>query len=217
MRTIRNRVRDKLQNILSVKSSAVQEMVVTERDGRFVIPVKASHREAIKGLVHDSSASGATLFVEPNSVVGDNNKLRELQGQAKREEERILRDLSERVGAVADDLRHLQVILTLIDVAIARARYSAWLEASPPTFGETLSLRQVRHPLLVWQSQKEADEPFEVVPIDLAIAPEKRAVVITGPNTGGKTVTLKTLGLMVLMAKGGGIFARPRARAAALV
>ncbi|MEL7085367.1 MAG: endonuclease MutS2 [Cyanobacteria bacterium J06597_1] len=202
-RTIRSRVREKLQNILSVKSAAVQEMVVTERDSRFVIPVKATHREAIKGLIHDTSASGATLFVEPNSVVGDNNKLRELQAQAKREEERIRRELSEQVGVVADDLRHLQDILTLIDTAIARARYSAWMEASPPKFGSQLSLRQVRHPLLLWQSQRDTDEPFDVVPIDLAIASEKRAVVITGPNTGGKTVTLKTLGLMVLMAKAG--------------
>ncbi|MGK7908689.1 MAG: endonuclease MutS2 [Synechococcus sp.] len=203
IRTIRSRMREKLQNILSVKSNAVQEMVVTERDGRYVIPVKATHRDAIKGLVHDSSASGATLFVEPHSVVGDNNKLRELQGQAKREEERILRELSEQVGAVADDLRHLEGILTQIDVAIARARYSLWLGAHPPKFGETLSLRQVRHPLLLWQSQRESEEPFDVIPIDLTIAPEKRAVVITGPNTGGKTVTLKTLGLMVLMAKAG--------------
>ncbi|WP_227498623.1 endonuclease MutS2 [Synechococcus sp. PCC 7336] len=204
IRTLRNCVRDKLQNIMSAKSSAIQEMVVTERDSRFVIPIKASHRDVVKGLVHDSSASGATLYVEPNSVVSDNNQLRELQARERREEERILRQLSEQVGEVADDLRHLQAMLVLVDGAIARARYSLWLNAHPPSFDtDTLSLRTVRHPLLLWQSQKDSEQPFEVVPIDLAIAPEKRAVVITGPNTGGKTVTLKTLGLMVVMAKAG--------------
>jgi DNA mismatch repair protein MutS2 len=218
VRGLRDRLQTALQQLMSKHSTAVQEPVLTERNGRFVIPLKASHRDVIRGLVHDSSASGATLYVEPHSVVEDNNHLRQLQGRERREEERILTELSRAVGAVGDDLRHLQAVVVQVDRAIARGRYSLWLNGHPANFAATsLSLRQVRHPLLLWQDRDQSGtklagtqfartqsaETSAVIPIDLVVSPEHRVVVITGPNTGGKTVALKTLGLMVLMAKAG--------------
>jgi DNA mismatch repair protein MutS2 len=136
------------------------------------------------------------------------NQLRQLTRQEQREEELVLRSLTEQVAEVKPDLERLLAIVTTLDLATARARYSLWLEANPPRFvdfglqkSESITLRRLRHPLLVWQQRHE--QGTEVVPIDLVIQPHIRVVAITGPNTGGKTVTLKTLGLAVLMAKVG--------------
>jgi DNA mismatch repair protein MutS2 len=208
----RDRVYSVLHNLLQRKSSAVQENVITQRSGRFVIPVKATHKDVIPGIVHDTSMSGATLYVEPQSTVNQNNQLRQLQRQEQVECEVVLRRLSEQVAAVVADLERLLAIVTTLDLATARARYSHWLEANPPRFiswaaspesvpAEAIVLRQLRHPLLVWQQRQEQGNA--VVPIDLVIQPQTRVVAITGPNTGGKTVTLKTLALTVLMAKVG--------------
>lgn len=195
-----------LQQILQRKANAVQEHLVTQRDHRFVIPVKAAQKEAIPGIVHDTSTSGATVYVEPQATVNLNNQLRQLLRQEQAEIEAICRTLSEQVAEVQAELGQLLGIVTTLDLAIARSRYSFWLGANPPRpvdrgAGETVTLRQLRHPLLVWQQQHEQGPA--VVPVDLVIQPQIRVVAITGPNTGGKTVTLKTLGLVALMAKVG--------------
>ncbi|MEG4091754.1 endonuclease MutS2 [Microcoleus sp. Pol12B4] len=237
MRQLRDRIYQILQGILQRQSNAVQEQLITQRSGRFVIPVKAPQKDAIPGIVHDSSASGATLYVEPHSTVNLNNQMRQLLRQEQAEEEAVRRALTEQVAAVKPDLDRLVVVVTTLDLAAAKARYSYWLQANPPKFIELgepelapknpekedeekedeensensqllirnlrsqITLRQLRHPLLVWQQQHE--QGFPVVPVDLTIGPHIRVVAITGPNTGGKTVTLKTLGLAALMAKAG--------------
>ncbi|WP_333090530.1 MULTISPECIES: endonuclease MutS2 [unclassified Microcoleus] len=241
MRQLRDRIYQILQGILQRQSNAVQEQVITQRSSRFVIPVKAPQKDAIPGIVHDSSASGATLYVEPHNTVNLNNQMRQLLRQEQAEEEAVLRALTEQVAAVKPDLDRLLVVVTTLDLAAAKARYGFWLQANPPKFIELaepelppknpekvdeeqeeqqveeenlaktqslipnlrspITLRQLRHPLLVWQQQYE--QGFAVVPVDLTINPHIRVVAITGPNTGGKTVTLKTLGLAALMAKAG--------------
>ncbi|MEH2254127.1 endonuclease MutS2 [Nostoc sp.] len=206
LRRLRSQITQKLQNILQAKSGAVQEQLITQRSDRFVIPVKAPQKDAIPGIVHDTSTSGATLYVEPNSVVPLGNQLRQIIRREQAEEEAIRRVLTELVAAVKPDLERLLAIATTLDLATARSRYSFWLGANPPRFiqrqeSEMITLRNLRHPLLVWQQQHEQGQP--VVPVDLLISPQIRVVTITGPNTGGKTVTLKTLGLAALMAKVG--------------
>ncbi|MEH2206080.1 MAG: endonuclease MutS2 [Nostoc sp.] len=206
LRRVRSQITQKLQNILQAKSGAVQEQLITQRSDRFVIPVKAPQKDAIPGIVHDTSTSGATLYVEPNSVVPLGNQLRQIIRREQAEEETIRRVLTEQVAAVKPDLERLLAIATTLDLATARSRYSFWLGANPPRFiqreeREMITLRNLRHPLLVWQQQHEQGQP--VVPVDLLIGPQIRVVTITGPNTGGKTVTLKTLGLAALMAKVG--------------
>lgn len=199
---VRDRVYEMLHRTLQRQSTAVQEQVITQRDGRFVIPVKATHKEAIPGIVHDVSMSGATFYIEPHPTVQLNNQLRQLLRQEQAEEEAVRRVLTEQVAIAKDDLERLLAICTTLDLATARARYSFWLKANPPRFTEdTIVLRQLRHPLLVWQTQHEQGR--DVIPVDLVIQPQIRVVAITGPNTGGKTVSLKTLGLAVLMAKVG--------------
>ncbi|AUB38972.1 mutS2, DNA mismatch repair protein MutS2 [Nostoc flagelliforme CCNUN1] len=206
LRRVRSQITQKLQNILQAKSGAVQEQLITQRGDRFVIPVKAPQKDAIPGIVHDTSTSGATLYVEPNSVVPLGNQLRQIIRREQAEEEAVRRALTELVAAVKPDLERLLAIATTLDLATARSRYSYWLGANPPRFiqredSEIITLRNLRHPLLVWQQQHEQGQP--VVPVDLLINPLIRVVTITGPNTGGKTVTLKTLGLAALMAKVG--------------
>ncbi|MBW4694116.1 MAG: endonuclease MutS2 [Lyngbya sp. HA4199-MV5] len=217
---LRDRVYSTLQNLLQRKANAVQESLITQREGRFVIPVKAPQKDAIPGIVHDTSMSGATLYVEPQATVSLNNQLRQLQRQEQSEEEAVRQALTDQVATVKPDLERLLAIAITLDLATARARYSLWLEANPPRFitrdtaipsdptphtphptPTSIVLRHLRHPLLLWQQQHEQGRA--VVPIDLVIQPHIRVVAITGPNTGGKTVTLKTLGLAVLMAKVG--------------
>ncbi|MBF2077053.1 MAG: endonuclease MutS2, partial [Synechococcales cyanobacterium T60_A2020_003] len=212
IRELRDRIYDTLNKLLQRHGNAIQELVITQRGDRFVIPVKAPQKDAIPGIVHDVSASGATLYIEPQAIVNTGNLLRQRWRQEQVEEEAVRRTLTDQVAEVKPDLEELLAIATTLDLATARARYSLWLEANPPRFtnldddgnlqpipAEQTLLRQLRHPLLVWQHQHE--DGAEVVPIDLRIQPEIRVVAITGPNTGGKTVTLKTLGLASLMAK----------------
>ncbi|MDY7021596.1 MAG: endonuclease MutS2, partial [Cyanobacteriota bacterium] len=181
-------------------------------------------KDQVPGIVHDTSAKGGTLYIEPRSTTELNNQLRQLQRREQIEEEVVRRVLSEQVAEVQPDLERLLAIVTTIDLAVARARYSLWLEANPPTFtnlkieDETVecilpseidqtqfqnpvTLRNLRHPLLIWQQQHEQGTP--VVPIDVIVKPSIHVVAITGPNTGGKTVTLKTTGMAALMAKVG--------------
>jgi DNA mismatch repair protein MutS2 len=206
LRKLRSQITQKLQNILQVKYGAVQEQIITQRGDRYVIPVKAPQKDAVPGIVHDTSTSGATLYIEPNSIVPWGNQLRQTIKKEQVEEEAIRRILTQQVAAVKPDLERLLAIVTTLDLATARARYSFWLGANPPRFikreeNETITLRQLRHPLLVWQHQHE--QGLAVIPVDLLIQAQIRVVTITGPNTGGKTVSLKTLGLAALMAKVG--------------
>lgn len=218
----RDRIYQMLQSILQRHGNAVQESLITQRGDRFVLPVKSSHRDIISGIVHDTSTSGLTLYIEPHSIVGLGNQMRQWLKQEQVEEEAVRSRLTAQVGEVKPDLERLLAIATTLDLAAARARYSFWLGGNPPRFVEfgtpgqpsnpsthgpsdskpaPIVLRQLRHPLLVWQQQHEQGTP--VVPVDLLIQPRIRVVAITGPNTGGKTVTLKTLGLAALMAKVG--------------
>ncbi|MEP0911533.1 endonuclease MutS2 [Leptolyngbya sp. GB1-A1] len=213
IRSTRDRIYEVLHRTLQRQSNAIQEPLITQRGDRFVIPVKASHKDAIPGVVHDTSTSGLTLYVEPHSIVNQGNQLRQLVRQEQREEEEVRRVLTEQIAEVQEDLERLLAIVTTLDLATARARYSYWLKANPPRFipfteqdsssdsPAQITLRQLRHPLLVWQQQHE--QGTSVVPIDLVIQPRLRVIAITGPNTGGKTVTLKTMGLAALMAKVG--------------
>ncbi len=202
MKVIRERIYRKLQEIIQKQSGAIQEPVITQRGDRFVIPVKAPQKDQIGGVVHDTSTTGATLYIEPHSVVEQGNKLRQYRRQEQMEEEKILQGLSAQITESFEDLEHLLAVATRLDLATAKARYSLWLEANPPEFIDNdrpITLRQLRHPLLVWQKRHE--QGAEVIPISVTIDPQTRVVAITGPNTGGKTVTLKTLGLTSLMAK----------------
>ena len=206
IKSLRDRIYKTLQNIMQRNSTAIQEAVITQRSDRFVLPVKPAQKETIKGIVHDVSSTGSTYYIEPNAVVQLGNQLRQKERQEKREEEIILKALSEKVAEVQEDLERVLIAATMLDLATARARYGLWLEANPPRFidptrEETTTLRRLRHPLLVWQQKHE--EGTEVVPIDVLVKQETKVVAITGPNTGGKTVTLKTMGLAALMAKAG--------------
>lgn len=206
LKQVRDRIYQILHGLMQRQSSALQEAVITQRDGRFVLPVKAGQKDSVPGILHDTSSTGATLYVEPKAIVELGNQLRQLQRQEQREEEAVLRALTEKVAAVKPDLERLLAIATTLDLATARARYSLWLEANPPRFinwdkGENINLRNLRHPLLVWQQKHE--QGSNVVPIDVRVPPQTRVVAITGPNTGGKTVALKTIALAALMARVG--------------
>jgi DNA mismatch repair protein MutS2 len=204
IKNLRSRIYAVLQGIMQRNSTAIQEAVITQRGDRFVLAVKPGQKETIKGIVHDVSSTGSTYYIEPNVIIHLGNQLRQKERQEQREEEIILKGLSEKVAAVQEDLERVLIAATILDLATARARYGLWLEANPPRFinpQENTTLRRLRHPLLVWQQRHE--EGIEVIPIDVLVKPETKVVAITGPNTGGKTVTLKTMGLAALMAKAG--------------
>jgi DNA mismatch repair protein MutS2 len=204
----RAQIQAALQRILQRKASALQEQLITQRGDRSVLPVKAAQKDAVPGIVHDTSASGMTLYIEPQATVELNNQLRHLLRQEAVECEAIRQRLSLQVAAAYPDLMHLIDVVTALDLAAARARYSLKLNAHCPTWvaqEQGVQLRQLHHPLLMWKAlhAPPSTEQPTVVPIDLVIQPQTRVVAITGPNTGGKTVTLKTLGLAILMAKTG--------------
>jgi DNA mismatch repair protein MutS2 len=206
MKVLRERIYRRLQEILQRNASAMQEMVITQRGDRFVLPVKAAQKDQVPGIIHDSSSTGITYYIEPYSIQEQGNKLRQQRRQEQIEEEKVLRELSQKVAIALEDLEYLLAIATTLDLAGARARYSLWLDAFPPQFippqsKQPITLRNLRHPLLIWQQKHE--NGFPVVPINVQIDPKIKVIAITGPNTGGKTVTLKTLGLAALMAKAG--------------
>ncbi len=197
MRRIGGRVRETLGRMISgERAKYLQEAIITQRNGRFVVPVKAEHRGDVPGLVHDTSGSGATVFIEPAQVVEINNQLKVLEGREQQEIERILAELSAEVAQCAASLREDYEALCTFDFIFARAKLSFQLNACEPKLAEgyAVDLHRARHPLL---DQKKA------VPIDIAIGRDYDTLVITGPNTGGKTVSLKTLGLLCLMAQSG--------------
>lgn len=173
----------------------LQDPIVTIREGRYVLPVKVEHRDKIKGLIHDQSASGATLFIEPIAVVEKGNEIRRLEAVEKREIERILAKLSSSVGMVADEVIDSTEILGRLDLILAKGRYSTVLNAMPPVLSSdpVIDLAKARHPLLKGKA----------VPVDIRLGKDFDTLVVTGPNTGGKTVALKTVGLCVLMVQSG--------------
>ncbi len=191
-------IRSKLNHILnsSDNKSVLQDAIVTMRDGRYVVPVKAEHRAKVPGIIHDQSSSGATIFVEPQAVVNLNNELRELELAERVEIERILAELSSAVAEHFHELINNQKLLTELDVIFAKGKLSVKMHAEEPnvTGGGILDLRHARHPLI---------DPKKVVPIDVSIGENYSTLVITGPNTGGKTVTLKTVGLLAMMTQSG--------------
>ncbi|MCX5956605.1 MAG: endonuclease MutS2 [Cyanobacteria bacterium] len=197
--------RERLQELIRRWGNLLQDTVVAERNGRPVLAVKVGAASQVGGIVHDSSASGSTVFVEPQAVIPLGNRIRELEGRERELEEKILAELSALVGEQAPALEHLQAVLARLDAGVARARYGAWLGAVRPVLmadpAAPFELRDLRHPLLLWQERREGGRP--VVPVTLRVSPELRVVAITGPNTGGKTVTLKSLGLAALMARAG--------------
>ncbi len=203
LKVVRDRIYAKLQRIIQRQGGALQETLITQRNDRFVLPVKAPQKDAVPGIVHDVSTSGATLYTEPHSIVENGNKRRALRKEEEVESEAIRQKLTEQVAEVVPDLEHLILTMVRLDLATARARYGLWMDGNAPRFveNEQITLRQLKHPLLLWQQKKE--QKGTVVPTDLVMRSDLRVVAITGPNTGGKTVTLKTLGLTAIMAKMG--------------
>lgn len=189
-------IREHLDRVLKSQARYLQEALVTQRNGRYVVPVRAEFRAQIGGIVHDTSNSGQTLFVEPLAVVEANNRLRELAAEERDEIERILRAFSAAVAERRDALDANAILLAGIDFAVAKGRLAIEQRAQTPILNDEgqIHLRRARHPLI---------PPEQVVPIDLWIGYDFRSLVITGPNTGGKTVALKTTGLLTLMAMAG--------------
>ena len=195
IRGANQRLHDRLRTLVNEFGSALQEHIITIRNDRYVVPVKAESRSQVRGIVHDQSSSGATIYVEPMVVVELNNKLRQLQVEERQEIERILRVLSLEIGHEADTLKVAVELLAEFDLHLAKARYGRMTRSTEPRLNNEgrIDLREARHPLLTGK----------VVPINFHLGREFFMVVITGPNTGGKTVALKTVGLLTLMAQAG--------------
>lgn len=191
-------IKSRLEQIIRGPAHAahLQDTIITQRQGRYVVPVKAEHRSQIPGLVHDTSSSGATLFVEPMSVVEINNEIKVLQSKEQEEIERILAELSAEAAQFADSIINSYNALVYIDMCFAKANLAYSMKASMPKMNQSgkIYLKNARHPLI---------NKRDVVPITVSLGEEYNVLVITGPNTGGKTVSLKTIGLFSLMACSG--------------
>jgi DNA mismatch repair protein MutS2 len=194
LKQVRDRVHHTLQDLMTTYSSVVQDPVVTIRNERFVVPLKTDFRQALRGIVHGESASGATVYVEPAGVVELNNQLLHIQAEEEREVRQVLRQLTERLAAQSVAFEQALEILGEVDFLVAKGRMSRHMQGIAPQFTSRQELRLLgaRHPLL-----------SAAVPIDVCLGPDSRTLVITGPNTGGKTAALKTVGLLVLMAQSG--------------
>lgn len=191
-------IKARIHNIItrSDNRSVLQDAIVTVRDGRYVIPVKQEHKSKVPGIIHDQSGSGATVFIEPQTIVNMNNELRELELSEQAEIAKIIKELSQRVGEVGRSLINNQDILAQLDVIMAKGKLAQKQNAERPQLSKNrvLDLKSARHPLI--------DEK-KVVPIDIKVGNGYDALIVTGPNTGGKTVTLKTAGLLSMMAQTG--------------
>lgn len=195
--TLRSRIKDYLRDFVKSTHNQkyLQDALVTERSGRYVVPVKLEYRHEVRGIVHDESSSGATVFIEPEVVVSANNEIRRLEIEETREIEKILRRLTARVAGSADDLAVNMESLEILDFWVAKARLALQMDAHLPRLNAQgrIHLDRARHPLL----------SSKAVPIDLEMGKKFDILVITGPNTGGKTVSLKTVGLLTIMAQSG--------------
>ncbi|QHS22957.1 endonuclease MutS2 [Virgibacillus sp. MSP4-1] len=196
IRSHENSVRDRLEQYTKSKSKMLSDAIVTIRNDRYVLPVKQEYRGSFGGIVHDQSSSGATLFIEPQSVVESNNKLQAAKVEEKQEMERILQELSAQIAEDQGFILQNTEVLQKIDFLAAKAKFSKEMDAAKPAMNDQgyIKMREARHPLI---------DPDEVVPNDVEIGKEYTSIVITGPNTGGKTVTLKMIGLCTLMAQSG--------------
>ena len=198
MRIEAGKIKDSLQKMISspAYSKYLREPIITIRQGRYVVPVKSEHRADVPGLVHDVSATGSTYFVEPMSAVNANNALRDLEFKEKKEIERILAELSAEAAAHREDIALDVQLLVQLDVIFAKAKLAYRMRAWEPMMNDEgiVDLRNARHPLI---------DPKTVVPISVRLGKDFDSMIITGPNTGGKTVTLKTIGLLTLMAECG--------------
>ena len=198
MRGMNDRIRAQMNNMInnSTTRSYLQDAVITMRDGRYCLPVKAEAKSQIPGMVHDQSSSGSTLFIEPMAVVNLNNELKELFLKEQEEIDRILADLSNRVAENANGIRQDYTVLAELDFIFAKAELAKSYNGVAPVFNEEgrINIRKGRHPLL---------DPKKVVPIDVRLGADFRQLIVTGPNTGGKTVSLKTVGLLTLMGQSG--------------
>ena len=198
MRIQSSKIKDSLQKMISstTYSKFLREPIITIRQGRYVVPVKSEHKNDIPGMVHDVSSSGSTYFIEPMSAVNANNALRELELQEQKEIERILMQLTAEVATIGQELLDNFRILVQLDVIFAKARLAYRMKAWAPAINDEgiIELRNARHPLI---------DPAKVVPITMRLGTDFDTMIITGPNTGGKTVTLKTVGLLTLMAECG--------------
>ena len=195
IRTASSKAREVLDKIIhsSTYIKYLQDTIVTQRDGRYVVPVRSECRGNVPGLVHDTSSSGATVFIEPMGVVQANNDIKLLQSKEEQEIERILFELSANAGDFADSIIHSYKNLAQLNLIFAKADLAYSMKASKPIMNDRgmIELKQARHPLI---------DKNKVVPVDVMLGKEFDTLVITGPNTGGKTVTLKTIGLLTLMA-----------------
>lgn len=195
MRAKSNSVREKLDSIIHSThyQKFLQEPIVTQRSGRYVVPVKAEHRSDVPGLVHDMSSSGATVFIEPVSVVDANNEIKILESREHEEIRRILFELSAEAGNFSESIKCSYESAVMLDLIFAKARLAYKMKASRPLLNKNgyIDLKKARHPLL---------DPKKAVPVDISLGGEYDTLVITGPNTGGKTVSIKTIGLLTLMA-----------------
>ena len=196
LRLAQNRVKTEIFAILHdpARQKFFQDAIITMRGDRYVIPVKLEYKAQFPGLVHDQSATGATLFIEPMAIVNLNNDIRQLEAEEKNEVARILRVLCEAVAKHSKELMLNVEILAEFDLIFAKAKFAQQLNATEPILAPFTDIKAARHPLI---------NPKTVVPIDIRIGDEFSILLVTGPNTGGKTVTLKTLGLLVLMAQSG--------------
>ena len=213
LRKQRNRLRGNLEAYLRSRDTSryLQEQVISERHGRFVLVVRAEHRTAIPGIVHGSSSSGASLFLEPLSTVDINNEIVALEEQDRDETRRVLLTLSTGFRRRAGDLRRTLAMATEIDVLQAKAGFSGTVGGIEPTISDkqSLEIREARHPLLMRSvtgrlgTPPKDGKPTEPVPVDILVSQPTRVLIVSGPNTGGKTVALKTAGLLALMAQAG--------------
>ncbi len=196
MKVLGDRVHSQLNALLNSNRSYLQDSVITMRDGRYCLPVKAEHKSQVSGMVHDQSSTGSTLFIEPMAIIQLNNELRELEIQEKKEIEAVLADLSNQAAPYTEELRLNQQLLARLDFIFAKAALSRHYKCSEPQFNTSgyLNIKDGRHPLL---------DPAKVVPINIWLGKDFDLLIVTGPNTGGKTVSLKTVGLFTLMGQAG--------------
>jgi DNA mismatch repair protein MutS2 len=196
MRSINDKIHTQMNSILNSNRSYLQDAVITMRDGRYCLPVKAEHKSQVTGVIHDQSSTGSTLFIEPMAIVKLNNDLRALEIQEQKEIEMILADLSNQLAPYLEELETNYQTLTRLDFIFAKAALTKHYNASEPIFNtkHEIHIKDGRHPLL---------DPKKVVPINIHLGKTFDLLIVTGPNTGGKTVSLKTVGLFTLMGQSG--------------